>query len=263
VVVKSLAEIPTRQDNYAIAIAAQAWPPSTPLDEPFTWMRRVLYVKAARAAGMNYLVVRDDLGGFEGRTPNFNGWWFADDVYVAGRSARYTGQFGVDTDLYVAVPSQVKLYKDTFIHNQCEPIVGSRHQAKFGKPFSEKQVLCRVEGQKGQGFLLALFPYKPNEPRPTIENWQGQRGVKIGWKGETHYILLDTRQHEIDADGIKARAACLVVKVTNAQNFTLELPDGGRAAFRGQKVEGQGPLEIVVADGKAHRSQCTDLMNQR
>ena len=29
---------------------------------------------------MNYLVVRDDFGGFRQRTPNFNCWWFADDV---------------------------------------------------------------------------------------------------------------------------------------------------------------------------------------
>ena len=211
---------------------------------------------------MNYLVVRDDLGGFDRHTPSFNGWWFADDVDLAERGARYRGQFGVDTDLYVAVPAQVKLYKDTFIHDQCEPIVARQHQARFGKRFSEKQVLCRVEGRKGQGFLFVLFPYKSHEPRPAIENWQGEKGVKVIWKGETHYVLLDTRPHEIDADGIKARAACLLVKATDAENFTLGLPDGGRAAFRSQTLEGQGPLEVVVAAGKARKSACTDLMNQ-
>jgi hypothetical protein len=181
---------------------------------------------------------------------------------LAQRSARSRGQFGVDTDLYVAVPSQVKLFRDTFIHDQCEPIVGQRHRAKFGKSFSEKQVLCRVEGQKGQGFLVALFPYKSDEPRPTIENWQGEKGIKVAWKGETHYILLDTQEHEIDADGIKARAACLIVKVTDAQNFTLGLPAGGQAAFRGQKLAGAGPMEVVVAGGKARKSACTDLMKE-
>ena len=262
VAVKSLAEIPTRQDNYALAVAAQAWPPSTPLDRPFTWTRRLLYVKAAKAAGMNYLVVRDDLGGFDQRTPNFNCWWFADDVDLAGHSARYRGQFGVDTDLYVAVPSRVKLYKDTFVHDQCEPIVGHRHQVKFDQRFSEKQVLCRVEGQKGQGFLVVLFPYGAEESRPTIENWQGERGVKVVWKGETHYVLLDTRQHEIDADGIQARAACLVVKVTSARNFTLGLPAGGQAAFRGQQLEGAGPWRSSSREGRYASRPCTDLMNQ-
>ena len=44
---KALAEYPTRQDNYAVAIAPQAWPPSTVLEKPFTWTRRLLEVKAA------------------------------------------------------------------------------------------------------------------------------------------------------------------------------------------------------------------------
>ena len=213
---------------------------------------------------MNYLVVRDDLGEFDQRTPSFNAWWFADrrgprraqcplsrPVRRGHRSLRRRAVAGETLQGHVH-PRPVRADRRL-----------SRHQARFGERFSEKQVLCRVEGQKGQGFLVVLFPYKSDEPRPTIENWQGERGIKIVWKGETHYVLLDTRQHEIDADGIKARAACLVVKVTNAQNFTLGLPDGGQAAFRGQKLEGEGPMEVVVADGKARKSPCTNLMNDR
>ena len=179
---------------------------------------------------MNYLVVRDD--------------------------------FGVDTDLYVAVPSQVKLFRDTFVHDQCEPIVGSRHQARFKQPFSEKQVLCRVEGRNDSGFLVALFPYKPDEPRPAIGNWLGDKGVKITWKNETHFVLLDTAQHEVNADGIRAKAACLVVKVTDPQNFSLCLPAGGEATFRGQKLEGAGPRELVVVEGRARESSGTDLTKE-
>ncbi|MHB1034040.1 MAG: hypothetical protein ACYC35_11635 [Pirellulales bacterium] len=261
--VKAMTEIPTRPDNYAIAVAAQASPPTTPLARPFTWTRRVLYVKAPQASGMNYLVVRDDLGGFDQRTPSFNCWWFADRVELARRGARFRGQFGVDTDLFVAAPAQVKLYQDAFVHDQCEPIVGARHQAKFGKPFSEKQVLCRVEGRKDQGFLVVLFPYKADEPRPTIENWQGEKGVKISWKGETHYVLLDTQPQRIDADGIKAAAACLVVKVRTPQDFVLSLPGGGQAAYAGQELQDAGPAEIGVAQGKPQKSTERDLMQER
>jgi hypothetical protein len=262
VTVKTLCETPTRQDNYAVAIAPQAWPPSTALDKPFTWTRRLLYVKAARAAGMNYLVVRDDFGDFRQRTPNFNCWWFADDVDLAQHGARFKGQFGVDTDLYVAVPSQVKLYRDTFVHNQCEPIVGSRHRARFQQPFSEKQVLCRIEGQEDSGFLVALFPYKPDEPRPGIGNWLGDKGVKVTWKNETHFVLLDTTEHEVNADGIRAKAACLVVKVTDAKNFSLCLPAGGEATFRGHKLEGAAPQESVVVEGAARKPSGTDLIDK-
>ena len=169
VAVKALAEVPTRQDNYAMALAPQATPPCVPLDRPFTWTRRLLYVKAAKAAGMNYLVVRDDLGDFDLRTPSFNGWWFAADVDLAARSARYRGQFGVDTDLYVAVPSQVKLYKDTFIHDQCEPIVGQRHQARFGERVQRKTGALprrRPEGPRVPGRVVPLqVPGGPTDPR--------------------------------------------------------------------------------------------------
>jgi len=260
VTVKALAEFPTRQDNYAVAIASQAWPPCTPLEKPFTWTRRLLYVKDTKAAGMNYLVIRDDLGGFDQRTPSFNCWWFADDVDLAEHSARFRGQFGVDTDVYVAVPPQVKLYKDTFIHDQCEPLVGGRHRAKFGKPFSEKQVLCRIEGQKGPGFLTVLFPYKSGEPRPTIENWQGDKGVKVVWKGETHYVLLDTKEREVDADGIQARVSCLVVKVKDERNYSVVLLDDGQAAFRGKKAE--GAAEVQVKDGEASMAKGNDLLKE-
>jgi hypothetical protein len=262
VTVKALCETPTRPDNYAVAIAPQAWPPSTVLDKPFTWTRRLLYVKAAAAAGMNYLIVRDDFGGFRQRTPNFNCWWFADDVDLAAHSARFRGQFGVDTDLYVAVPSQVKLFRDTFVHDQCEPIVGSRHQAKFKQRFSEKQVLCRVEGRQDSGFLVALFPYKSDEPRPAIENWLGDKGMKITWKNETHFVLLDTAEHTVNADGIQAKAACLVVKVADGQNFSLGLPAGGEVTFRGHKLRGTGPRELAVVAGQSRPSSGTDLIQE-
>jgi hypothetical protein len=154
----------------------------------------------------------------------------------------------------------VRLFRDTFIHDQCEGIVASRHRAKFQQPFSEKQVLCRVEGRKDAGFLVVLFPYKPDEPRPAIENWLGDKGVKVTWKNETHFILLDTAEHDVNADGIQAKAACLAVKVTDAQNYSLCLPAGGEVTFRGQKLQGAGPRELAVVAGRAQPSSGTDLI---
>ncbi len=123
-------------------------------------------------------------------------------------------------------------------------------------------MLCRVEGRKDAGFLVALFPYKPDEPRPAIENWLGDKGVKITWKNETHFILLDTTEHEVNADGIQAKAACLVVKVTDAQNYSLCLPAGGEATFRGQKLSGAGPRELAVVAGQVHPSSGIDLIKE-
>jgi hypothetical protein len=251
--VKVLSEVPTRPD-YSTAMMAQIASPSVPLQKPFTWTRRLLYVKAPEAAGMNYLVVRDDQGGFDEYVPSFSYWSLSDDVELAGRESHFRGQLGVDTDLYVLAPAQVRLFKDAFTHNQCEPIVGHRHREKSGQAFSEKQVVCRIEGQKGSGFLVVVFPRKADEPRPAVTPWLDSRGLKIVWKGETHFVLLDTREREIRADGIQAKTACLVAKVRDGQNFSLHLPAGGQVSYGGEMLQETGPAELTRAQGRTLRT---------
>jgi len=258
--IKALVEMPTRAADYAIAIASQAWPPAKRLDAPFTWTRRLLAVQAPTAAGMNYLIIRDDFGGWAGRTPSFNYWALADGVTLGDRQATFQGGLGLDTDLRVLAPAQATLYQDAFTNTQCEGAVGARHRERYGKPFSETYALCRVEGQKGQGFFVTLFPRKPDEPQPIIQPWTGPQGAKVTWKGETHYVLLAAQEQQINADGIHAKAAALVVKVTEDGNFSLSLPLGGKAAFRGQSVESDQPAEIVVIDGTRSAETARDIM---
>ncbi len=259
VTIKALVEQPTRASNYEIAIGSQAWPPAKKLATPFTWVRRLLDVQAPTAAGMNYLVIRDDFGGWAERTPNFNYWALADNVILAGNQAAFKGSLGIDTELRVLAPANVTLHQDMFTNTQCEGAVGGRHQEKFKKPFSETYALCRVEGQKGQGFLVILFPRKPDEPTPVIEKWAGESGVKVTWKGETHYILLDTVERDVKADGIQAKAAALVVKVTDDTTYSIALPLGGVARFRGQELDAKGPVECAVVGGQVRKDRGTDL----
>lgn len=251
--VLALADTPTSA-NYSSPMVQQYSPRPIPLQTPFTWTRRLLYVKAPAAAGMNYLVVRDDTGGYHARKPNFSYWSLSDDVTLGDHTAQFKGQLGVDTDLFIAVPNQVKLYKDSFTHDQCEPSV-SRRGFK-----GEKQVVARIEGQPEQGFLVTVFPRKADEPAPTFAKWQGELGVKITWQGETHYVLLDTTPHQIKADGITANASCLVVKVIDKKNFTISLPAGGSAQFNGRKLSGAGPLELTVVNGKVTQKAGKDLL---
>ncbi len=261
--VKALTETPTRPANYEIAIAAQAWPPAQKLEKPFTWTRRLLSVKAPTAAGMNYLVIRDDFGGWAGRTPSFSYWALADDVELAGANATFKGSLGVDTDLFAAAPAQVKLFKDSFTNKECEGIVSAKSQELLKKPFSETYSLCRIEGQKGQGFFVLLFPRKPDEPKPAVEKWAGEKGLKIAWKNETHYVLLDMQPQEIEADGVKAKAAALVVKSLDDKNFSISLPAGGSASFRGQSMESAEPAEVAAVAGEpTDKSQGRNLFEK-
>jgi hypothetical protein len=72
--VKALTETPTRPEDGGIAIANNVFPPAERLEKPFTWTRRLLNVRAPGIEGMNYLVIRDDFGGYSGRTPFFQYW---------------------------------------------------------------------------------------------------------------------------------------------------------------------------------------------
>lgn len=249
VMVESLVEMPSRPSNYEIMIASQAWPPAQRLEKPFTWKRLLLDVKAEKAAGLNYLVIRDDFGGWAGRTPSFNYWALADGVELDGNKAAFKGGLGIDTDFHVVEPAQVVLQRDTFTSKECEGIVGGRYQAKAGKPFSETYALARVEGRKGEGFLVTVVPRRADEPPATVEPWAGGKGVKVSAQGQTHFVLLGGQPQSLDADGIKAEAAALVVKVTDETHATLALPLGGKVSFRGQSLVSEKPAEASLADG--------------
>ena len=252
--VMALAEVPTRAD-YSVAMAAQAALPRHVLDAPAAWTRRLLYVKDSTAAGMNYLVVRDHLENFGEHVPSFNYWSLAEDVELAQHSASFKGQLGIDTDLFVAVPQEVTLARDTFTHDQCEPIVAGRNK----RPFRETQVLARVEGQKGQGFLVVVFPRRPNQAQPNVAPWLAGKGVTISWQGQTHHVLLDVQAHSFADAGIRGETACLVVKSNDGKPHTVCLPAGGRAAGSTWQADSAGPAEWTVVDGTLTERRGKDL----
>ena len=251
--VLTLAEVPTRAD-YSTAMMQQIANPPVPIKAPFTWTRLLLYVKAPTAAGMNYLVTLDDQQGFAEHTPSISYWSLSDDVELGQHEAHFKGQLGIDTDLFIAAPAQVNLYKDSFFHTQCEPDVSARGFKGV------KQVVARIEGRPGDGFLMAAFPRKAEEPRPEFLPWCEAKGLKISWQGETHYLLLALTPQTINADGIKATASCLVVKFKDNKNFSIALPAGGSASFHGKKLNGPGAMELIVENGKTRTQAGKDLI---
>jgi hypothetical protein len=247
--VEALGEMPTGAD-FTPALPLHARAPRVALEAPSTWTRRLLYVKDAAAAGANYLVVRDDLEGFAGRRPSFLYWSLSEDAKLQAAAARLEGQLGVDTDLHVLWPPGASLSKDSFTHRECEPIVTHLHRERHGRDFEEKQVLVRADGRAGEGFLVVIFPRRRGEERPVVEPWLGGKGVELRWRGERHRVLLDVREHEVDADGLQARTSCLVWKSRGAESFALALPAGGEAAVAGETLRAGGPAELIRDAGE-------------
>ncbi|HEY3323544.1 MAG TPA: hypothetical protein VGP72_24030 [Planctomycetota bacterium] len=267
--VKALVQMPTKPANDEVAIASQAWPPAAPLAKPFTWTRRILSVRAETAAGMNYLVVRDDFGEYAEKTPFFSYWNLGDGMTVApasvpavpdaGSAATLTGALGVDTEMFVLQPQGAKLEKGRFVNKECEGIVGGLHRKKHNEPFQEVYTLCRAEGQKGKGFLVVLFPHKTAEPKPKVEPWLGSKGVKVSWQGEQHFILLAMSDQEINADGIQAKTSCLVLKLKDKENFELSLPLGGKASL-GAQLDSATPVGVRYSNRQGQMIRGKDLI---
>jgi hypothetical protein len=256
--VHALAEVPTRS-NYSLALQQHSRPPQEMLERPFTWIRRLLYVKDATAEGMNYLVVADDTDDFDRHTPSFNYWSLSERVELKERSAHFTGQLGIDTDLIVASPSAPKLFQDAFTHDQCEPII-SEIVVRRGQSFREKQVLARIEGERGRGFLVVVFPRKADEPRPEVTPWLDGKGVKVTWKGQTHHVLLDTRPRAIDEAGIRGQTSCLVLKTQGPGSAVVCLPAGGDVEVLGKGLRSTRPAEWAVAGVEVSRRDAADLL---
>jgi len=110
-------------------------------------------------------------------------------------------------------------------------------------------VLCRVEGQNNEGFLVVLFPYESGGQKPVVEAWSGGAGAKISWKGETHYVILDVREHDVNAGGISARASALVVKQRQGES-SLVLLDGTQARFAGMEIKREQAPAAVEMRGR-------------
>ncbi|MFN5900138.1 MAG: hypothetical protein ACK45A_18300, partial [Planctomyces sp.] len=57
-----------------------------------------------------------------------------------------------------------------------------------------------------------------------------------------HYVLLDTKEREVNADGIKAKAGALVCKTAGGKATSLTLLAGGTAEAAGAKTVTAQPL---------------------
>jgi hypothetical protein len=83
--------------------------------------------------------------------------------------------------------------------------------------------------------------------------------VKVVWKAETHYVLLDPADRQIDADGLRVKASAAILK-SKGEDFSLTLPLGGTASYRGQVVAGPGPRGIEMVEGRGREQAGKNLI---
>lgn len=181
------------------------------LQHPFKLTRQYVFVKSADPQGPNYLVIRDTMPDNTDHRPALNLWCLADKLEVNGQLATYTGQHGVDLDVYVAEPARLSVVTHKAAHTNGRDLTAHYTQT-FGKPFKEEQILLQIPQQPGGGFFTVLVPRKAGEPAPKFETLPGGNAVRVTFPDRVDTIVLQPAGSTVEVDGktITSTAALLV-----------------------------------------------------
>ena len=215
----------------------------TELKHPFLWVRQFAFVKDEKPDGPCYLVIADDLTGNEELEPAFNFWCLATDVKeIAPHKLHFTGQQGLDCDMFALVPTTGRIQLGQWGHKQ---------NFLVGDPgMEENQKLVRIYGPHGgQGFLAVLYPRKANEPEPEpkVESLADGKLAKLTLPDQTHWILLSKEPVTVTDGPVKLAGTAVVVKRWNDGRVLVTLLAAGQAECGDVKLNTDVP---TVKDGR-------------
>ncbi|MHB9130977.1 MAG: hypothetical protein ACYDBB_07795 [Armatimonadota bacterium] len=216
------------------------------------WKRSLLFAKDLDRNDPVYLLVRDDID--RPGTPTALHWWvmsktvqpdgvekpgvvpakgYTDEQWIAnlgknwknapkltGQSQHFTGQCGVDVDMYIATPAEPLLTTDAV---GAGPNLAYAVNAKL----YEYQQLVRIEQPSGKPYLTLLVPRLPGSPAPAYRTIADGAGVAV------------TRQDGEDRLFVADKA---ITYADDLVNFT------GQAGY--VRKGGTAPLRLMVAGGR-------------
>jgi len=209
------------------------------LKEPFTWTRRAAFVKSPTLRGPNYLVLRDDLAGDTELTPALNFWCLADRLDVDGQRATYTGQYGVDLEVYVAEPATFAPVTHRAGHTSGRDF-GPYYEKTFGKPFKEEQILLRIPQRPGGGYFTALVPRKAEAAAPTFATVLAGQGLQVTWPDRVDTVILLNQPGKVELEGLSLEGTAFVLTKADGNTMATMLApgtvkQGGRTLLSGDK----------------------------
>lgn len=182
------------------------------------WRRSVVFVK-----GADYVVMRDDLDDADDKMPT--GWSLqvlASDVRLDGRLARFTGQYGVDLDVFMAMPSDSPLTTTRWGHEGDAPPawIEPRPMSKMG----ETQIALHTRAPVDGDYLAAMVPYRHGATPPRIQS-AGPDALDITTPDGRDLVFLAGERRLLQAAGAAfAGRAGVVRRATNS--VSLHILDG-------------------------------------
>ncbi len=206
------------------------------LKKPFPWVRQFAFVKDASPSGPNYLVIADDLTGNQELEPAFNFWCLAHEVkQVAPRQYYFTGQHGIDLDMFILDPKEGRIQ-----------LGGWSHKQGFLGGGEESQKLVRVYGKPdGSGFRVVLYPRKGDEPQPQVTALADGRLVRVVLPDQTHWILLSKEPVTVSDGPVTLSGTTAVVKQWRDGRVELVLLAGGKVMCGERVLERAEPASLM------------------
>jgi hypothetical protein len=215
------------------------------------WRRNVLFAKDLDRDDPVYLLVRDDVNR-PGSASALH-WWVmskqvqpdglekpgvvpvkgTDEAWLAnlgknwreapkldGQFHHFSGQCGVDIDLFIAVPEKPAIVTDAVG-------VGPGLSYCVNRQLYEYQQLVRIEQPEGKGYLTLLVPRWPGSEAPKLGTIADGAGAAATWKDREDRLFLASQK----------------------ASFKDEVVDfEGQAGFA--RIGGSTPLRLMVANGR-------------
>jgi hypothetical protein len=234
-----------------------SWPPvPKAANGSISWDRQVLFAKDDDPAGPNTIFLRDTVTGGQ---PTMWQMWFVSDGISGGesRATRNTneptdprplvgdrfvvnGQYGIDTDVFVASPQE-------------EP----RHTLRWGTRYNytplngveEAMDLLHLQRPSDGSYFVALSPRRRGEPRATYAPYADNRVIKVSMQNGVDYGFLSAESTDAEAEAVRFKGTAGTVAYRRGSTTASLAARGGiQFAHRGP---GQGEAWEFAATAPA------------
>ncbi len=210
---------------------------------PFTWSRQVILVKDPDPKGTSYLLVHDDLSGNEKLEPAFNLWSLTTGLIKRGETPgahTLVGEWGVDLDVFLIEPMDRMLKGGSASHRNAS-VNANRFRELHKRPFEESQWLFRILGKPGDSFTIAIYPRKPDEPKPEFARLAGVPGVKVRLPKETHWVIASAKPVTYSEGQLSFSGTAAVAKQYADGRASLTLLAPGKLSLGAATLESDKP----------------------
>jgi len=233
-----------RRKSWKMPKGVPNWPPvSKPGKPPAGWKRQMLFVKSAEPSGPGYLVLRDTVTG--GQPTMWQFWTLSEklgtpdqvrdlDAFLRDKPGnrclparplkgdRFTavGQFGIDTEYFIAAPKETPRYTLRYGDKYTYPIGG----------LQEYQDLLNVRLPGDGHYFVVLFPRLRDEPASRFRRMGEGTVVRLDGAFGTDHVFLSGAPIQTEADGITFQGTAASLQQRDGTTV-LALGDTGRIAF--------------------------------